>query len=285
MFAADELSTWGESRDPLFPDWFNMGGDARHAYTKTETKEAFFPMAMNMSLAIEPMKGLTGVISGGLYSREKKTEFHQAYLIYSHKLNKKTTVNTRAGKFMPNYGIMTPDHTRAIRRYHLIRRDQETLNVEGSVIGRFGSIFVTGILGETDLGEDYGLSYKKSFRAKQGYSAKTSLFLGKDTTLSYSLMALTMGMEEKQSHAISMTTAITSNSYYMGQVDYQESQDVTSHEIGYEILKGLLVYVGLDQTSEVDTELAGIRWFPYPHFEFQTEWKDDSFLGQLHYYF
>jgi hypothetical protein len=282
-FAAEELSTWGTARDPITPSWFNLGGDARHAYTKTNGKEAFFPMAMSMTLGIMPMKGLTGVISLGLYTRDKKTESHQAYMLYTHKVAPGHVVNMRIGKFMPHYGIMTPDHTRAIRRHHLIRSNNEPLGVEGSYVGKLGAVFFTGIMGETDLNKNLGLSYKKSFKAKQGYSARAEAYLSKSSKLGYSIMELTEGIDEKHSHAIDLTTSLGGQAYYWGQLD-QSNEIYQSHELGVLVSQGLILYIGFDRAKS-NTSLSGIRWFPYPHFEFQTEWKDSSFLGQLHYYF
>lgn len=285
-FAAETLSTWGEAREPLFPKWFNMGGDARHAYTKRDGKEASFPMAMNMTLDIQPIKGIHAVAQIGLYGRDKRTESHQAYLMGSYKLTKKETLNLRVGKFMPNYGIMTPDHTRAIRRFHLISRDNETLNAEGSIISRLGSIFITGIFGETDLKENYGLSYKEAFKAKQGYSARAEAYLSKSAKLAYSVMEIQEGLDEKHSHAIDLTAGLGGSAYYWGEWDYNRNAVYQSHEFGLEAVSGLLLYAGLDRLPDDKNEvLGGIRWFPYPHFELQAEWKDSDFLGQLHYYF
>lgn len=282
MISADELSTWGKSIDPIFPDWLNLGLNYRHAYIKTETSESNFPMLMDTTISLKLLKGLSLVASLGVYSRDKNIESHQAYLIYSRKLDKKTTVNIRAGKFMPNYGIMIADHTRLIRRHHLIKRGQETLNIEGSIIGKHGELFVNSIMGETDLDENYGLSYKKSFKAKQGFSAKTSLFLAKTLKLSYSMMYILSGLDEKQSHAISLSASPVKDLYILSEIDYQKNQDNQSHELGYELLKGLVLYSGLEGEKDY---LYGFRWFPYNYIEFQIEQRDESFLSQLHYYF
>lgn len=282
MFAAEELSTWGKSREPFLPNWLNIGGDARHLYIINKNQEASFPMVMNLSLGLSPIDGLTFVGQIGAYTRNKRIESHQAYALLTRKLTKSVIVNIRGGKFYPNYGIMTPDHTREIRRAHFIKRDNETLNTEASFISKYFSVFSTWIIGETDNSVDYGLSYKRDFEALTGYSNKIEFYPLKSIRLGYSQMGVIEGIEQKKSQAIHLETGLTKHAYYLGQYDWYFDKQVLMNELGVYAYRGVLLYAVHEGGENLK---GGLRFFPYPHLELQAEWRHLEFISQLHYYF
>lgn len=234
-------------------------------------------MQADVELAVRPFGNLYLVGSGGIYSREKIPEIHRAYAMYNYTW-RKNVFSLRYGKFYPNYGIMTPDHTRKIRAYHLIGRGQETLNVEGSVVGKYGEIFFTSILSDFNLKENYGLFLNQD---KSGYAAKWALYAGEWAKFGYSYMVI----ETIRTKRISQGPFIEAGYagwYLLAQQDYHENLDVYLYELGYEVFKGFQVYQAYEGD---DKRIYGVKWYPIPHVELLAEKRDKTILGMFHYYF
>lgn len=280
MISYDMLSSFGENPDPILPDWLILGGDTRYMAIEREGEVDQFPMQSDLEIGIEPVEGLFLMGSAGYYSRDKNLESHRAYLMYRYKFGK-NALSVRAGKFMPNYGLMISDHTMQIRRYHLIPERRETLNGEIHLVTKHGEVSVTGILGDTDPEKDIGLSHDDSFESRQGLSVRIAWNFVHKLQFGYSYMNLQRGTDYIQSYGPFLMFGMW-DFYALMQRDIQENGNHEYLKTGYEIVKGLHVY----GTFQNDVEnIYGVKWFPVSHVELLAEMRENYMLGMIHLYF
>jgi hypothetical protein len=102
-----------------------FGGDLRFAYTKTNTKEAFFPMQADFGLRVHPTQHLTTVSTLGLVGRtdaftttrprsaDEMYTIRNAYVML-HELPYQLYL--RGGMFQPIFGMRQDDHTAFVRQ-------------------------------------------------------------------------------------------------------------------------------------------------------------------------
>lgn len=275
MVSAEMFSTWGESSRSWWKDFIYWGGDIRYLYLKNDRVETHFPMQADLEIGVEPVNNLYFVGAAGVYGEDKETEILKAYGMYKIISSKNSAIIGRYGKFYPNYGLMIPDHTKNIRAYHYVSRETLPVNAEVSLIGKWGEISYTNMLGKTDKNESYGLSY--GLDNLYGEAAKAALYITKYAQLGYSYM----DANNRFSHGPFLAGGYK-RFYLLGQIDYQKDFEHHFIESGLEVFKGCSVF-GTYQNE--DRYSYGLKWYPYRHLEILTEFSENQITSMMHYYF
>jgi hypothetical protein len=186
--------------------------------------------------------------------------------------------NVRVGKFMKSFGLGDPNHYLFVRKYLNFDYDTETYNAEYSYLAEKWNFIATYISDfKTD---DYFRNTEK------GIALNTSLnFFGKNK-LGFSFYHGNDGRGERQVLGTWGIGSFTKNIFLLSEIDWQAQKIyngsksingyVMSHRLSYEILKGIVPFISLDQKyldlrnkqSELHSFGIGGHFFPRPHLEF-----------------
>jgi hypothetical protein len=187
-------------------------------------------------------------------------------------------IRFRGGKFIPAYGITTPDHITLTRDPLELGYNFESYNLEASYISDQWNWFATGILGRPDrdeLDQDQGFALQGAYLFSEKIKAGLNTWYGKKQSSSRWLFG---------GFAIA---GITDKLFGSTEFDVKSYQDgdhgiATTQKLSYEIIKGLWFY-GMQEygtskmvtVTDSSTEVygAGVQFFPRVHFEFNLAYE------------
>lgn len=308
----DVLSTWAREGESNFlhnavptPSWLAIGGDVRELRYRTQqgsaTLDRTFLMQADGELAyVSPTLAVDG--SWGMY--DGNHEFRRHYIKYMPTPN----WSLRVGKFMPAYGIMTPEHELSTRRGSGFNQGTETYNAEIGFLHEKGEIIYTQITkydSRDNLHEAAG-------------SLRVAAYVHQRSQVGWSFYA-GLTPDTARHHILSgpfVILGITPRLYYMLDTSLQKYYSnwrefmykypglVLYNRLGYEFYKGMHVSLVGDFQSqqlgkpnmESTTFGPAFHFYPRPHFEISatwmkqqiraisTSWQDMGNL-MLHYYF
>jgi len=178
----------------------------------------------------------------------------------------------RGGKFIPAYGIITPDHITLTRDPLQLGNNYESYNIEASYITDQWNWFVTGIFGrpdDRDLDRDRGFALQGAYLFSEKIKIGLNSWYGKKNNSSrwlYGGFAL-IGFNEY----LFGSTEIDAKDYIGGDHGIAATQ-----KLSYVLTDGLWIY-GLEQNgttnipkgtnSNTQTYGVGFQFFPRVHFE------------------
>lgn len=301
MISEEVLSTWfykGESSpghyDVGLPDFLAVGGDVRYVNIRTTTLREknstyrFIPMQKDIAFGVKIAE--MWLIAGyGLYN-DKTQESRLHEIVYSPN----PTINIRAGKFLPTYGLLGQDHTAFNRSLLGLGEGDESYNFEASAHSPFGELFLTWIGMTKDLSDAEHPTYST---AKNGVAGKLTLFATKYLQLGGSLLLLRTINTEKILYGgfFSFGLGKLFASSDLNEVSNTgETAKFSSYsKLSYEVYRGINLfyennYAKLDYLSSRQNNV-GVEWFPRPHFDFLAKALFlENATGALlmsHYYF
>ncbi len=284
------LSTWGTENEAQFaynlvkpPEWLNLWGAYRSVYVYRDTPTYRDGRSIFMQADLEAAavyQKWTADFSFGYQDPANAQGFwdhaiaRQFYLMY----RPIEEVGIRGGKFLPAYGIRSPDHVIVTRRALRINDEgTESVNLEGSFVNETYSFFATAIFGRPDdltLQRERGASFVASRAFGDTYKAGMSYYTG------------SFDAPRRQLLGPFATLGFTPHLFLLSEADLQLLPDAGSgfaayNRLGYEIVQGLILYgtqefARLDFTrsnSRVQTYGLGFQWFPRPHFELNATWQ------------
>jgi hypothetical protein len=197
--------------------------------------------------------------------------------------------NIRVGKFLKSVGLGDPNHYSFVRKDLNFDFDTESYNIEYSYLSDKWNFFATYI---TDLKTDNyfrhlekGLALNSSFNILEKNKLGFSFYHGSDSRNQRNILG-SWGI-----------VSFSKQLFLMSEVDFQfqkrneESKTrkghVMSHRLSYEIIKGVIPFVSLDQKyldfSNKQTELHSIgiggQFYPRPHFELVAAIQREERIG------
>ncbi|MES2767933.1 MAG: hypothetical protein V4596_02205 [Bdellovibrionota bacterium] len=266
--------------------WFHIAGKTRHLQLNQDNdiikNKMFIPMQLDLEAAVV-IKNWVVTTTAGLYKPRGKSESESEPISRRHYVMYKgeNNWNVRAGRFYPMFGILTPDHSKIIKKSIGFDQGQETYNLEASYFMDSYEFFLTAITGramQQDIysAEGYTASISKNFgdRYKVGLhnmGIKDRTIERRTTSLSGSL-----GITEKL-HILSENTRIISEAGIS-----KTSTWATNQVASFEVYKGIIPYVGYEFERSVSKKTlnryAGITLFPINHFEFKFEFQKREYI-------
>ncbi|MEK6579613.1 MAG: hypothetical protein AABZ55_10340 [Bdellovibrionota bacterium] len=283
--SGEVLSTWANESEGLFahglirtPEILALGGDIRavqlYENTAKYVEGRFIFMQADLEAALT-LNSYQAVATVG--SDDGELILRRHWLGY----RPNDQISFRAGKFLPEYGIKTPDHEIATRKGLGFNENDESYNFEAAWIGDRLNVFGTGIFGR--LGKRSQIS-EKGFALSGSYTFFDSIKPG---------MSYLLGSTKDSKRHIAGPWAIfgmTPHLFILSEFDFQwnKSSDaadftrgwVDYQRIDYEITQGFHAYLTqemtkLDFSTSETTESygVGIQVFPRPHFEFNLQWQ------------
>lgn len=262
------------------PNWLLLGGDTRAiSLTNGSGKSTNLLMQSDIELALRLSDQVAFVGAGGYYGvplpewdYKPKPEARRAYLL----LSPQPWLTLRAGKFMPGWGLMIPDHTANIRGGFRWPQGSETNNLELGLYSKFGEVILTA--------DEKGNRYTRLV----AYATDKT-----QAGLSYT----------EGAYGFFLVTALGPKAYAMAEFDSESEVEIKGNigtlktnqffwgQLAGELGKSFWLLGNYSVTLENDRQTIysyGFQWFPFPHFELfgklQTEQTKATYLLMGHYY-
>jgi hypothetical protein len=301
----DILSTWGvdgEQKAAYFinsPEWLNLGGDYRSAYSylnsATSEMGQYNFMQLDVEAAVTYKKFTLNASLGyndpdpGFYNGWRDALISRTHYIMYQATDE---VAVRFGRFYPAFGINTPNHSLLIKENlnvgvpeQVNSADGESYNLEVSYLGDKYNVIATGIFGRPDdptgTQREVGASLVVSRSFFDHYKAGLSYLYGTDS--------------DEHRHLVGPygILGFTQKLYLLTELDFQIETPTglqagpTTHgfaqlnRLGYEAAKGVNLIVDQEYSrvdfSNPDTLEqhygAGVWWYPRPHLEVSLEYQ------------
>lgn len=299
------LSTWsydGEEKPLYFinsPEWLNLGGDYRSAYSyeNTPTLEAgqYTFMQLDVEAAVT-YKKFTLDASLGYQDIDHPGPWHDYTISRRHYIMYQATdeIAIRGGRFFPAFGVYTPNHSIVTKSLLDIQSPEqvgqgESYNLELSYLGDTYSVIATGIFGRpddtnttSDTLHEYGATLVVSRSIADHYKLGLSYLYGTETGQRRNVFGAygILGFTQK----FYLTTELDfqgATNTFPGAGDPTTWGCAQFNRLGYEVVKGLNLILAQEYArlnfSNVNTLNqrygAGVWWFPRPHMEVSFEYQ------------
>jgi hypothetical protein len=302
------LSTWKNkdenSKEQNFaydlvsiPKWLNMGGDVRSVYVYKDDKLATQGRLILMQADLEAAatyKKFTFDLTGGYQSPKSANTFSDYLISRRHFLNYAASdvSNVRVGRFIPAFGINTPDHVSLTRTGLGFGQGFESYNLEGSYIGEKYNLFLTGIFGRLDdptLDREQGGAVQGSIAITDSAKIGLNYLYGKKKT------------STRHVYGIFGLLGITKDLSLLSEFDLQNKNSssltsfgvATTQKLSYEANDGVWLFLTQEWSklnfeniqSGINVFGAGVQFFPRTHFEFNVSWERQQILALSDRYF
>lgn len=265
------------------PKWLMVGGDVRAVQVHHENdrvREGYnYFMQADFETAVQYKKLTLDVTAGRFQVHKEEPRFKSRRFFAMYELTDEARL--RAGRFVPNYGLMVPDHVIATRYPLGFDEGLERYAVEASWIGDTVNFFITGSKGPVELPDsqqESALSYQFAYVFQDTFKVGINGWSGNSDVSSRQLAGFfaNLGFSE-QFHV-------------MSEVDWQwqkiKSNDdnqlgvFTYNRAMYEIFRGVDLMATFefwqsklgDSSTGNDRYGIGAQLFPRPHFDIQAIW-------------
>lgn len=285
---------------------FNVGGDVRYIqlYRNSEVLEQgkFFPMQRDIEAAFRFYR-VTVVANYGIDYEPGEDTFdsRRSYVMYQAT----DELSVRAGRFLPVFGVMIPDHYAQVKRGLGFDQGRERDSAEINYVKDRWQATVSFAKSPKSLADN---QEEKAFTGQLNYAFMDKYKAG----ISY--WQGDFAASKRRIYALHSIWGFTHDLYAISEVDYQSTTALATNRttdgifyfqrVGYEFTRGLHVIGQLDGgKSDLDNNLTetisygvGLNFYPRPHFEIQSLWSratvkaiDDRPMDMahllFHYYF
>lgn len=291
------LSTWvsksESSREHYFayglvtpPSWLTLGGDVRAVYVYKDDMFATQGRTILMQSDVEASAKLekwSFVATLGYQNPTLVQDWKDHVALRRHYLLYQLTDESslRAGKYIPPFGINTPDHVNLTRQGVALGQGYESYNLEYSWLGPQYSLQGAIIFGRPD---------EKSLNRETGASLLSGIALGDKSKIGLSYLYGTNDSYRRHLFGPYGMIGFTEQLVLLTEVDFQAKNQKTTdvsqfgafstQKISYEVAKGLWAF-GVQEwgkpefsaPSKTETYGLGVQFFPRPHFEFNVSFE------------
>jgi hypothetical protein len=297
--SSEVLSTWRGSEKEQAPFWGTfktpeeliVGGDVRSIQTYRNTDQYsegnFFVMQGDLEaalvterFAVDATDGREEIRSGQKSKGKFTSRRHYVQAMVTPGLY------VRGGKFKHTFGINTPDHATATKRFLGMDHDTESYNAEVAYAGEQLNVFADGVFGRPDDKDlkktlDKGAALTGSYIVKSRYKIGASAYQGKNDTSSRRMIGpwLMAGLTKKAFVLFEYDVAQNwGNTKMSGKPMTGFGSNAKE---GYEVCRGVNLYLTQDiAKADVSQSKAsyeaygpGMQWFPRPHFELNMQYQ------------
>ncbi len=285
-YEGEETWHYGFLKKEDMPSWIKVGGDFRslqlHSKDDVATIGRFIRMQEQVELGFT-YKGTTlSVTAGSDTLKESRPWYLPAFYVIS---NLTQELSVRVGRFVPRFGINTPEHIFSTRGPLGFGIQSERDTVEVSYINSGWDASVAVSAGELRNGSEADAFYSQlnySFGTKDRWGMSFEKKTADDRATSVGVHGL-MGFTEK-------LYLVTDTVLRRSETSSTDTLSGLYHfaQLGYELHKGLLVMVledirkddlSADSTTESMYGL-GVTFYPRPHVELQAVWTRRLNLAQ-----
>lgn len=261
-----------------------IGGDVRSVYLGSEEKKHdWIHMQKEVEVGAE-FSVLSAFYSYGSYNNNLTKESR------THTLSFKPFdfFSFRMGKFLPNFGIMWPDHTVYTRSYLGLGQDNEVYGNEYVLKSRYGEVFYTQILKSKTFSSNGTKIYNDD---DHGDMVRLSAFPVK---------GLTLGVNEAWMTSKIMYGGFLEVSYFGAFCSYEldflkpkvgEEVILSYGKLSYDMWRGIEIFYdnNFSMSRGIPNRVngLGLSLFPAPHFELTAKvFKEETYGSyfMVHFY-
>jgi hypothetical protein len=313
------LSTWGAEGEERFayglvkpPSWLRLGGDFYGLEYGSEELDGTYPssfvlMQADLEAAVTlgnwTADATLGRLDTAIFQGQSDWISRRHYL----RFKPRDELSIRAGRFLPAFGILFPDHAIAVREgldLFDLGRNEETYNLEASWLGEKLNAYATANFGRPD---------NASLERESGAIATVSTMLGDTYKVGASYDYGTSDLLRRHVFGPWVILGFTPGLSILGELDFQRafaagtpaaSWGMADYlKLDFEPLRGVRVFgtqqfarfdFGSDKSREITWGL-GAQFFPRPHLDLQADWEArqnlsfspyflNVFFLVLHYY-
>lgn len=314
--ASEILSTWGSEREAMFlhglpnpekwPEQVLLGGDFRAVQVHREDRKLKEGRFVVMQTSFEGALTLGPITLAGTMGKvDRQRQFHPDFTRFYLMGTFFDSLQVRAGRFIPSFGIQSSNHLLPTRSQLGFGYESERDTAEAHWSGESWH----GALGASRSKVESSLKEKEN-----AFHAQLETFLADKFRIG---MSLWRGESEKQKRGMASLHGIlgfTERLYALTEFTWQTKRMKSLNadretglyhfgRVGYEITKGLHL-LAIEDLSKQDLSNAnslalsagaGVLWYPRPHFEIELtfskrknlqkskEFEDYAYL-LLHYY-
>lgn len=274
----EHLFAYGAIADSPISKWLKGGGDVRLLYLYRDDSIATQTRTLLMQADVEAAAVLgktTLVAAVGAGRGRDEVEFgaREFYALYTAD----DYWRVRAGRFVPDYGINTPDHITLTRDPIRIATGFETDNLELSRIDERWNFIATGRFGR--VGSKAGID-DQGFAFQASYATSERVRFGLNTLYGDN------DFEKRWLYGAFGLFGITERLFASTEIDYihrvgRKNGLATTQKVSYELQDGLWLY-GLQEYGHsalgmtgFETEVygLGLQIFPRSHFELNLAYE------------
>lgn len=308
------MTTWsfeGEAEPDYgylgIPDWLMLGGDQRGvAYTSRGPDGAFpgptyIPMELSGELAVYSPWAPNVVldVQAGIYGPDRTLEYRRYYL----KAMLSPNVGVRAGRFLPAYGVNTPDHTTITRSALGLGEGAESYNGEAFWLAPKGEVFVDAVFGQSSQAYLDSPQRVGTLRTDDyvGGTGRAAVYTDSRSSAGISAMSLrSFAGGKRDAVGVFAQQGLSDKAYLLTEADRlwergSPAANLSMAKLGYEVVPGLLPYVMGEQLATHSSGRVGAQWLPRPHWEVSAELRvadqdgfgglpKNSLVGLLHHW-
>lgn len=267
----------GNGETPI-QKWLKLGGDVRgvYYYVNAPTYDSGQTILMQADLQAAAVTDHWALVASGGASQLQPGQ-DISFLSRTHYLQYSFNdqFRLRGGKFIPAYGITTPDHITLTRSPLELGYNFESYNLEASYITDQWNWFLTGVFGRPDntvLDRDKGFAVQGAYLFSERVKIGLNAWYGKKDFSQRWLFGGfgILGITEK----LFASTEVDVKDYIGGDHGVASTQ-----KISYILTDGLWIY-GLEEygttnipsidNSTIQDYAIGVQFFPRTHFEFNV---------------
>jgi hypothetical protein len=187
----------------------------------------------------------------------------------------------RAGKYIPPFGINTPDHVNLTRQGVGLGQGFESYNLEFNWLGALYSLQVAGLFGRPDspeLDQETGMSLLSGIAISDKAKIGVSYLYGNSDRYRRHLFGPfgMVGFNER----LTLLTEVDFQSKTLANGAAAQFGAFSTQKLSYEAFKGFWVF-GLQEwgkgdftkSSMIETYGLGLQFFPRPHFDFNISFE------------
>lgn len=267
-YDGEGASLWGATAaNPTL----QVGGDIRFLHVQRrkggEFSEKKFLMQADLEPALE-IGSLTMVGQFGLY-QDRSFGVRRFYGLYRPPVK---GLFVRAGRFIPNYGINTPNHTALIRDALGFGQGTEVEGVEVGMIRGFGEFFLHGFKGAL----------------REGGSARAGWYIAPTYHVGINGLWERVALDTYRTvTGLYGFLAPSDNFWILAETDWETNYDAFGYyskgrgigylSFGHDVAAGWqagITFQGVlsDRFDTVSRYSVGVAWIPRPHFELSIDY-------------
>ncbi len=279
--STEEQFLYGVMGETPIQKWLKLGGDVRSVYYYVNSPRSISGQTLLMQADFQAaaVKDKWTIVAAAGVSQDapgKEVEFQSRNHYLMYEINDE--VHLRGGKFIPAYGITTPDHITLTRDPLELGYNFESYNLEASYISDRWNWFGTGVFGRPDdksLDQDQGFAIQGAYLFSEKVKVGLNTWYGKKDVSSRWLLG---------GFAIAGITEKLFGSTEIDVKSYKDSDHgiATTQKLSYELIEGLWLYgmqeygtSNVPSSADLTTQVygGGFQFFPRTHFEFNVAYE------------
>lgn len=254
------------------PESVLIGGDTRYVRIQTPHFAKSFMMQNDVEVVFSPSAEISVAATVGRYGDDAESlESRRAYVLWQPN----EYVHARVGRWMPNFGLMIPDHTAVTKKKLDFGEGHESFNGELGLRSQYGEVFLTVAAPVGTTVELKGEPAPSTTATTYSYIGRAAAYVAEKAQVGVSYRAMAHpDLKWHHTPGVFGSWGITRDAYVMAEYDRDfefvnagKAMDVVYAEAGYEVFRGINLISTYEYHDRTSIPGGGLQLFPVPHVE------------------